>query len=255
MLSGGDCGEARGDEKDERDQLPKSARGEHEEDKCCPDVEGRKGVGYSREADRAWRDGRRVQPLPAERIDGAAGWDDGVEHGTGNQLRNVSQDDAGNAAIARQEKPGNHHGNHHLVDKPERDAQRALEMARDAGGGNAESRVNAEEDVVEFPGEGGALAAHEDVEEHAVKEIEDESKDELGARSVFLVAEHPDDGEEEGHDAEEGRIEENVDDVHRRLQRRRYPRDGAAATEIAPGSRAVARAKTYQSSHAGAVQR
>src|SRR5580658_996255 len=255
MLSGGDCGEARGDEKDERDQLPKSARGEHEEDKCSPDMKRGEGVGNPREANGAGRDERRAEPLFAECVDGTAGGDDGVEHGTGNQLRNVSQDDAGNAAIARQEKPGNHHGNHHLVDKPERDAQRALEMACDAGGGNAESRVNAEEDVVEFPGEGGALAAHEDVEEHAVKEIEDESKDEFGARSIFLVAEHPDNGEEEGHNAEEGRIEENVDDAHGRLQRRRYPRDGAAATEIAPGSRAVARAKTYQSSHAGAVQR
>jgi hypothetical protein len=108
--------------------------------------------------------------------------------------------------------------NHQLIDDEERNPADSLQEARDYGSRDAESAVHGEENVVVFPGEQAALTAHEDGEEEAEEDIEREGKDKQRPRLVFLVAEHPDDGEEEGQCGNDGGVQEKRKQAHVRFQ-------------------------------------
>ena len=68
--------------------------------------------------------------------------------------------------------------------------------------------------MVELPGKDGAFAAHEDVEEHPVEQIEDKREDKFNPGLVFLVPKHPDDGKKKGDDGDGGGTQEDVDCAH-----------------------------------------
>ena len=57
--------------------------------------------------------------------------------------------------------------------------------------------------MVVLEGQQATFPAHEDGEKEAEEEVQNEGEDKQGAGLVFLVPEHPDDGQEEGHDADD----------------------------------------------------